>query len=414
MNNKGLETLIVTYDSNLFLSLIGSYGIVWAWFMFLIARFLSKIEFRLDRIPNYLINKTIDIGENCSILSLLFISYKKSPCNIDFRAHLYHAVNVILFILLIPVFLILSWGFSCTALLRPAVLGFGVAFIGSATIFLWYGFRLWETSNYRMNPATLISVSISTVLFFCFAIAVVFENVNNFMLMYTVNFPALSLVFGAMNAIPLLLLTLQKDKNYQDNLKLVVQKLQESVLLLNDATIAVDSITSRKDDVNKVFQNTKSIQESVSKTSYDASSNKLLYSLLQSSYTINPSIGYFRFGTVLPEISAKSSHSSNHHEDISNNNNTSISNKRMNNINKHYYGFDNLYIISIMILILYMIIAAISSDQDMMALLNILTLLLLDFINASFMGANNTWSPGSKIILFSLGRLVISYICIYL
>lgn len=407
MTNKGLNTLVLTYDSNIFLSLIGSYGIIWAWFMFLIARFLSKIEFKLDRIPNYLINKTVLAGDECSVLSSLFISYKKSPCNIEFRAHLYHAFNVILFILLIPVFLILSWGFSCTALLQPPALGFGVAFIGSATIFLWYGFRFWETDNYRMNPTILISISISTVLFFCFAIAAVYLNIDMFLLIYEVNFPALSLVFGAMNTIPLLLLTLQKDKNYQDNLQLVVQKLQESVILLNDSTIAVDSIASKKDDINKSFKNTESIQESVSKTSFNTSSNKVLFSLLQYSYTINPNIGHFRFGTVLPEVSVNTADDSNDHENINNNSIKDTSNKQIKNINKNNYGFESLYFLSIMILALYMIIAAVSSDQDILALMNILTLLLLDFINTSFAGVNNTWSPGSKIILLSLGRLVI-------
>jgi hypothetical protein len=109
---------------------------------------------------------------------------------------------------------------------------------------------------------------------------------------------------------------------------------------------------------------------------------------------------------VLPEISVNTAHS-NDHENINNNSIKDISNNKIKNISKNYYGFESLYIISIMILILYMIIAAVSSDQDILALMNILTLLLLDFINASFAGVNNTWSPGSKIILLSLGRLVI-------
>ena len=223
-----LEENIVTYDSNLFLSLIGSQGLIWAWFMFLIARFLIKIKFQVNRIPSYLLTRSKS-GANTSVLQTLFSSYHETPSNAEFRAHLYHAWNIIQFLIILPVFLILSWGFSCAVSIQPPALGYGVAFIGSSGIVFWFAFQLWEQNKYRMTPTALFSFSISVALFLCFAISVVFEDISVLSYGRPLNFPSLSLVFGTINTMPLLIIVFQQDKNYKVNLELAINKIDECI-----------------------------------------------------------------------------------------------------------------------------------------------------------------------------------------
>jgi hypothetical protein len=53
-------------------------------------------------------------------------------------------------LLLSPVFLLFSWGFSLVPIAQPASMGYAVAFIGAAGVFFWFGYSLWENSGWRL------------------------------------------------------------------------------------------------------------------------------------------------------------------------------------------------------------------------------------------------------------------------
>jgi hypothetical protein len=58
-------------------------------------------------------------GEEKNVLAALFTNVEESPCNVKFRAHLYHAENIMNFFLLVPFLLLLSWGYNLSYLYQP-------------------------------------------------------------------------------------------------------------------------------------------------------------------------------------------------------------------------------------------------------------------------------------------------------
>ena len=68
------------------------YGLIWAWFFFLSARYLRKqVNYRLNRIPLYLMSREYKSGDKRSVLYGLFSTYNLTPGNNVFRGHLHHA-----------------------------------------------------------------------------------------------------------------------------------------------------------------------------------------------------------------------------------------------------------------------------------------------------------------------------------
>ena len=95
-------------------------------------------------------------------------------------------------------------------------------------------------------------------------------------------------------------------------------------------------------------------------------------------------------------------------EKLSSNNNNSNNDDAIgtsaynDNITYTYYN------ISLIVLVIYLIIAALKTDCPSIAFLNCLTLLLLDYIYAGLSrGRDNKWSPGFKFAILISGRLII-------
>lgn len=360
------DQVVFTYDSGLFIESFFSYGLIWAWFMFLVANFLNKISFRFDRISSYLVTRVLT-GEDKNVLAVLFLTYGQSPSNIQFRAHLFHAENAIKMIILIPSILLFAWGFSCASVVRPAALGFGIAFLGNSGVFLWAGFRLWECCNWRLGPVGVICVISSVLLFSAFVLSVVFLDPAVVIYGHSLNFAALSLVFGTFNTFPLLLLIFKQDRTYKTNLKSVITTMADSVAMIKDT-------------------GGKKTTASQSTKPKDFKANKILHALLNNSYTINPAVPYFKFATVLQDLPRQ------YDEDE---NGTSL--KRG----------DDLYNFSMVILLIYFIIALVRTNYRSLAFLNCLTLILLDGIHTSIARGNVNWSPGYKISLLVIGRMLV-------
>jgi hypothetical protein len=353
------EDLSIGYDAGGFISKLFEHGVVWAFFAFLAAKFLKRINYRIDRVMTFLVSR-VYTGDAKSILSTLFFPCEnQSPCNVEFRSHLCHAQNVVYFLLSIPHFLLISWGFSCVAVVTPPSLGYGIVFLGGAALLLWYGYRLWESRDWHMSPYALLSQILSVMLFFCFIVCIIFSDPAVYKYDHPISLPALSVLSGCINVIPLFLLIFQRDKAYKINLSVVVEKLTETVYLI-------------KNEKNKKT-NKKPL-----------AINKVLHALLGDSYTLNPNVPLFKYGTILMDTS-----------------NSAKSSEKDKNSRK-------LMQLSLVILFIYLMIAIARTDHPSIAFLHCLALILLDSIHTSISHGDVKWTSGYHIFLLVAGRLLIT------
>jgi hypothetical protein len=354
--------LSIYYNAGAFIKTMFTHGLVLAFFLFMIIRFLKKINYRIDRIMTYLVTQ-VYTGENKSVVATLFLGIDgQSPNNIDFRSHLCHAKNVILFILCIPHTLIIAWGFSSITVLEPISLGYGIAFLGSAALFLLYGFALWEKRRWHMSPHVLISMIACALLFLCFLVSVIFADPAVYKYHFAMNFTALSLLFGCLNMFPLLLLVFHRDVAYKTNLAILVEKLTDTVYKI------------KEDEGVKVKRGNKPL-----------SVNTVLHALLGPAYTVNPNVPIFQFATVLKNIGSSAKTAEDKEERS---------------------GF--LTNMSLAILLIYFIIGVARTDYPSLVFLHCCTLVLFDAIHSAISQGDVKWSPGFHIFLLVMGRFLIT------
>jgi len=357
------EDLSIYYTSSSFVSNMFEIGLIWAFFCFVTGTFLMKIDFRLDRVESYLIGK-LYTGENKHIVATLFFpSIGQSPSNIEYRSHLFHARNIVYFIMTIPFWLLFCWGLVNIATVEPAAVGYGLIFIGPSALLLWSGFRLWERRKWFINSATLLQLIASVTLFICFIISIIFADPSVFKYGHAINLPALSIVFGTINCFPLLLLMFQRDKAYKVNLSVVAERMTEAIVML-------------KKGLEK--------GEKPPKASKILAINTALHALLGECYTLNPKVPLFSYSTVLSDIeSAKA-------------------------VDEKKKTGNMLYNIALFILFIYLMIAVSRTDYPSLGFLNCLTLLLFDSIHTSISHGDVEWSAGYHIFLLVAGRLIVT------
>ena len=354
--------LSIYYAAGVFVVSIFMHGLVLAFFLFTIIRFLKKINYRLDRIMSYLVSE-VYTGENKSVVATLFLGINgQSPNNIDFRSHLCHAKNIILFILCIPHTLVVAWGFSAIHVLEPIALGYGIAFLGSAALFLLFGFALWENRKWHMSPHVLICMILCAVLFLCYLVSVIFADPAVQIYHFSLNFTALSLLFGCLNMCPLILLVFHRDVAYKTNLAIVVEKLTETMYKI------------REDEGVKVKKAKKPLAV-----------NTVLHALLGPAYTVNPNVPLFQFATVLKNIGGSAKTSEDKQERTS--------------------FLTNL---SLAILFVYFVIGVSRTDYPSLIFLHCCSLILFDSIHSAISHGDVKWSSGFHIFLLVLGRFLIT------
>ena len=356
---KQEEDLTVEYTAGPFWTQLASYGFIWAWFFYITVRFMKRIKFRTDRVMTFLTTRVFT-GDSKNILATLFVAcYGQSPSNVEFRSHLYHATNSIYFILIIPHLLLIGLGCVVIATTLPVSLGYAIIFIGMAAINGWFGFRLWELQKWRVTNLSAVAMTSSAILFLCFMISVIFVDPAVIRYGHALNISALSMIFGTINTMPLLLLVFQRDKAYKVNLGIVVEKMTEAVM----------KIKEEKDGVAK-------------RPSRALTINTALHALLGDSYTLNPNVPLFKFASVL------------------------LDNVKGSAKAKSTRGND-LYNISLFILFVYLMIAVSRTDYPGVAFLHCLALILLDSIHTALSHGTVKWSSGFHIFLLVAGRIFI-------
>lgn len=391
------ETINITYDSSGFLGTIGSYGIVWAWFLFIVTRFIKKnLNYRIDRVMTWLVSRVLS-GDQKSLIAALFLTKNESPSNIDFRAHLFHSVVAIYLFMSLPFFLLIGWGLSCSVLVRPQALGYAIIFVGMSGQLLWFALRLWESSNWRMSPISIVAIAFSVIFFLVYIFSIIFIDPAVILFGEKINFAALSILFGTLNTFPLLLLVFKQDKTYKINLNLVVSKMSDAVFKLKNP---LAKITDKK----KVM-----------------GANKSLHELLGHGYTINPKLPVFKFATVIQEpnllpqktqdalAAAGAAAGATGSKGAATSQSSLATSTNIPEDDEDDDGSQNdLYFTSLGILAVYMIIALARTKYPSLAFVHILTLMLLDLIHRTVAAGDMNWSPGFKITLLVIGRLLIT------
>jgi hypothetical protein len=353
------EDVEILYDWAGFVEVGFQQGLICCWFIYLIFRFLWRNNYRVDRVMTWFMSLQYT-GEDKRVFASLFAAInRQSPSNIEMRAHIYHAQNLVYFMYTIPFMLLISWGFTLAATVEPQSLGIAVCFLGMSGVLLTLGFRSWEAQKWRMSRLPLVCIGLSTLLFFMFIVSTVFVDpaVINYGAYF--DFTALGLVLGAINTVPLILLSFQRDKAYRDSLKILINKMAETLIRM-------------KSDPEKPI---------VLDPKKPLSVNKALHGLLGDDYTLNPKVPLFSFAGVLNEIAP-----------------SKASGMRSGQL---------LYRTSLVILFVYLMIAIARTEYPSLAFLNCLTLILLDSVHTSISHGDNHWSPGYHIFLLVVGRLLV-------
>jgi len=378
------DVVQVVFDSLQFVDMAFSYGIGLALFLFVISIFLNKIHYRLDRVTSHLCTRVLT-GKNRSLIAGLLLANGKSPSNIQYRAYLFHTRNIIYFFLSTPFWLLLSYGFSCEAKVRPAGLGLMVAFLGCAVLCLMYGLELWRRSSWRLSPYSLISIGAAVVLLIIFLFSYIFADPGVLQYGYKLNFAALSLVFGTINCVPLLLLAFKQDQTQAKHLNSLLEKMAMSAAYLKSGVLPKEG--------TMVFKHLQI--------------NKLLHALLGETYSINPQIPVFRFSSVLqdipsldtiipPTIAAAGANEGDHEKkDL-----MSLKQEK-DDAARSIYGM------SLIVLVVYMIIALARWIYPSLALLNCFALVLLDIIHLGLSHGDVKWTPGFMILILIIGRVFV-------
>ncbi len=374
------DIIRVFYDASGFVGFLGSYGLICFWFIYLGFRFLSRFDYRIDRISNFLLSRVLT-GKDRSLVASLFMNNHQSPCNIHFRAYMFHAKNIVLFFLLLPFFLLLSWGVSVSLVVRPPMLGVGITFIGSAFVLFTYGFKLWERGQWRLSMSAVTSFLLSATSFILFLLAGLFLDLGVIRYGADIDIIALSLIFGTINCIPCLFLIFKQDRSHKVYMEKVVNKVAEAVALLKG-----QQYSSKQS--NKMEVGDKSILI-----------NRMLHALLGETYSINPKLPSLRFSGVMQEVG--DTYHNVAHSSLPDNASKIARVKELLTEERQLYGW------SIFILFIYLMFASARTSSGSLAFLNVCALLLLDFIHMSVAKGECHWSPGFKVLLLVMGRILI-------
>jgi hypothetical protein len=177
--HAGTDDIPVVYgkqfDAMGFLTLFIQFGVANALYAILVASFLQEIQLRPECIPGYLVgtkssienigkvdqNTALGTVKPPNVLGSLFLCFHmrqndpKDPTNLKFRRHLFYAEWIVWIIVSLPFLILVIFGITCAAIVKPPALGFALVFVGSAFFLMWLGFRKWDAQGWRMTSGIM-------------------------------------------------------------------------------------------------------------------------------------------------------------------------------------------------------------------------------------------------------------------
>ena len=360
------------------------FGIMFGVTFYFTEMHLSKnLNYRLDRIETFLVTRTLT-GTEKNVIHLLFASYMLTENNVEFRRNLYYAKMAVKVAMMTPFVILWAWGMAAAAIVNPPAVGFAIMFVGTAALLVWYGFKLWTLNNWRMSSTSLYCLGGSFLCVLVYAVATAFVDPAVLVGGKAVDFIAISVVFGTLNVMPLLAMAFLNDNKLRRSAKQLIMVIEASADKMPGVRNAV-GWHGKGSAFNKIMGGVWSVFDSNSPpvtATIDARTNSVPANTApQSSSSAGASM--FDVGADV----TKSSFLAN--------------SEKRGKLNKQ------LYQTSVLVLVAYVVACVFFTELHILAILNSVSLILIDGIHVSLSHGNTNWSPGYQAFLMCVARLAV-------
>ena len=240
--HAGTDDIPVVYAKNFdafgFLTLFIQFGFANFFYAILVASFLQEIQLRPECIPGYLVgtrktvenygladqNAALGTAKTPNVLGGLFLCFhmrqndEKDPTNLQFRRHLFYAEWIVYIIVSLPFLILVIFGVTCAAIVRPPALGFSLVFVGTSFFLMWLGFRKWDAQGWRMTPGIMRAFQLAYALLNIYLMitpaldpAVLYAN-------QAVDFFSSACGFFTLNLMPMMAIAFMNDPKLKESM----------------------------------------------------------------------------------------------------------------------------------------------------------------------------------------------------
>jgi hypothetical protein len=324
-------------------------------FIMCAVRLLRETDFRIDRIPTWLMNLQLE-GKDARVAACLFepCFNKSGPENSEWTENVYYATRAIHVIMLTPLGLLWAWGSSIVSTVDPPGAGFFLFFMGTAAFLVWYSFKLWTAQGWMMTKPILYALAVAGVCVLFFCVAVVFVDPAVYIGSSPTSFVGLSVIFMTLNAMPLIPFYFAKDEDGKNALK-------QFMVTINTSTKQMREKRPLTDDDKKAGRGS-------------------IHLLLDGVYSLSAVVPMFKVSKAVLTYDPKD-----HHEAES-----------------------RMYRTSSLFLLAYLVAATVATERGWLALLNICFLLLFDYVHSAINHGAAHWPSGYNVLVMCSGRIAIA------
>ncbi|KAJ0397281.1 hypothetical protein P43SY_006541 [Pythium insidiosum] len=165
-------------------------------------------------------SKSLHSGQD--MVASLFLCYKQSHLNAEFRHNFFYATAAIYVVIASPLLMLVSWGVTSILIVTPPAFGFGLIFLGLGTMAAVYGTIRWVRMGWRMTNAVLATYVTAFTCAFVFLFAATFADPRVFVGGEHLDFFALSCIFLTLNMMPMLWIAFTNDAKLAKSLTQVI------------------------------------------------------------------------------------------------------------------------------------------------------------------------------------------------
>jgi hypothetical protein len=333
-------------------------------------------------------NNTKSLHAGRDIVASLFLCYKQSPRNLDFRRNLLYASCAIYLICAMPILLLIAWGVATIVLVTPPAFGFGLIFLGIGGLGTTYALLRWRRMGWRMTDAVLSLFAIAFASAFVFLFTATFADPRVFIGGQNVDFFSLSCVFLTLNMMPMLWIAFTNDAKLSKSLTQVLAVVGASkkvnalkTKFKNLGTMGLKFASAKANDQQQQQQTTPAA--GLGGASRRARKESVFAPLMGDHYSVEQTIPGFNRADILQNAFV-----------------TSPEKKRQ--ANRRFYGA------AVMTLVVYSFVACVRSDYPSQAIGISVTIVLVDLCIYMLYRGNLTWSAGYTVFLMGSVRVCLA------
>ena len=298
--HQGTDDIPVVYNKEFdamgFLSLCIQFGVANVLYAILVGSFLQEIQLRPECIPAYLVatkssvenygkvdQKTaLGTAKVPNILGSLFLCFHMTqndasdPTNLEFRRNLFYAEWIVYIIVSLPFLILVIFGVTCAAIVKPPALGFSLVFVGSSFFLMWLGFRKWDAQGWRMTSGIMRAFQLAYALLAVFLMiapaldpAVLYAN-------QAVDLFSAACGFFTLNLMPMMAIAFMNDP-----------KLKKSMNSISEAV----GVGMKSDNSNKTSSNSADKK----KKKFKIKRKKTFAKLVEDLYTVDENMEAFKY-----------------------------------------------------------------------------------------------------------------------